>query len=156
SPEADDGTDQSADPRVARLRDAAGLTAPATSTPVIQVDKYSTQRTVFSDVAPVAAAAVAGAAAHYVGPAATHYHALLHGSVLGGPISGTISSTDDRPESSALSTAVGLDLDDVTAALAAPGFGTTPDRRQAAERLMAAFTSGSLARIGTADGIRDI
>ena len=91
-----------------------------------------------------------------MGVAATHYHSLLHGSVLGVPITGTIPATDDRPDPGALSTAVGLDLDDVTAALAAPGFGTTPDRRQSAERLMAAFTSNLLARIATPDGIRDL
>ena len=44
----------------------------------------------------------------------------------------------------------------MTAALATPGFGASPSQRQSAERLMAAFTSGMLARITTPDGIRDI
>ena len=156
SPEADDDADRSEDPRMAKLRASAGLSSPAASTPMIQVDKYRTTRTVFSDIAPTAAAAVGAAALRYVGAGATHYHALLHGSVLGVPITGVVTAADDRPATEVMTTAVGLDLDDVTAALAAPAFGTTPDRRTAAERLMAALTSGLLARIATPDGVSDI
>jgi hypothetical protein len=156
SPEAPDDADQSDDPRLVQLRTMAGLVGPPSTAPTYQVDKYSVTATKYSEIAPLAAAAVDDASARYIGIAATHYHSLLHGSVLGVPITGVLPAADDRPSTAAMTTSIGLDLDDVTAALAAPGFGTTPDRRQAAERLMAAFTSGQLSRITTADGIRDI
>jgi hypothetical protein len=156
SPEAPDDADQDEDPRLEQLRVRSGLSGPPSTPPTYQIDKYAETTTKFSALAPIAATAVDTAFARYIGIGATHYHSLLHGSVLGVPVTGTLPAADDRPDGGALTTSIGLDLDDVTAALAAPGFGTTPDKRQAAERLMAAFTSGMLARITTPDGVNDI
>ena len=145
-------------PRIARLAATSGLDSPDSNPPVYQVSKYATSTTRYSDVSPAAAVPVAEHAAHFIGVAPTRYHSLLHGSVLGVPISGAVSasSADDRPSPATLATAIGLDLDDVTAALAAPGFGVTDAQRTSAERLMAAFTSDLLNRIGTPDGVNDI
>jgi hypothetical protein len=155
SAEAPDADDQPEDPRLEQLQ-ARVLKRPPTSVPTYEVDRYRSSATRFSELAPAGDVPVAEVAARYIGIAATHYHSLLHGSVLGVPITGEITGADDRPAPEDMSTAIGLDLDDVTAALAAPGFGTTPENRQTAERLMAAFTSGLLARIATTDGVRDI
>ena len=156
SPEAPDDADTPDDPRLTRLRETSGLSSPKSTTPVHQYDKYSEHSTAYSEIAPLVASPVAEASAHYIGVGSTRYHSLLHGSVLGVPITGVLTAADDRPPSGGISTAIGLDLDDVTAALATPGFGASPSQRQSAERLMAAFTSGMLARITTPDGIRDI
>ena len=156
SPEAPDDADTPDDPRLTRLRVTSGLSSPASSTPVHQYDKYSAHSSAYSEIAPLVASPVAEASAHYIGVGPTRYHSLLHGSVLGVPISGVLTAADDRPPSGDVSTAIGLDLDDVTAALATPGFGASAAQRQSAERLMAAFTSGMLARIATPDGVRDI
>jgi hypothetical protein len=156
SPEAPDDADAADDPRLTRLRVTSGLSSPPTSTPVHQFDKYRETSSTYSELAPMVASPVAQAAAHYIGVGPTRYHSLLHGSVLGVPVGGVLTAADDRPPAGALATSIGLDLDDVTAALAAPGFGASPAQRQGAERLMAAFTSGMLARITTPDGVRDI
>ena len=156
SPEAPDDADTPDDPRLTKLRVGSGLSSPATSTPVHHYDKYSEHSSTYSEMAPLVASPVAEASAHYIGVGATRYHSLLHGSVLGVPITGELTAADDRPPSGAITTAIGLDLDDVTAALAAPGFGASASQRQSAERLMAAFTSGMLARIASPDGVRDI
>ena len=156
SPEAPDDADTPDDPRLTRLRETSGLSSPKSTTPVHQYDKYSEHSTAYSEIAPLVASPVAEASAHYIGVGSTRYHSLLHGSVLGVPITGVLTAADDRPPSGGIATAIGLDLDDVTAALATPGFGASPSQRQSAERLMAAFTSGMLARITTPDGIRDI
>jgi hypothetical protein len=156
APETPDEADVSPDPRLASLRSGTVLDSPSTSTPTYQVTAYSTDRTRFSDISPEVAKPVADIEAHYVGIRATHYHSLLHGSVLGVPVGGTVSAADDRPAGARTQTSVGADLDDVTAAIAAPAFGVADAQRQSAERLMAAFTSGLLSRVGTPDGIRDI
>ncbi|CAA9303316.1 MAG: hypothetical protein AVDCRST_MAG61-1220 [uncultured Friedmanniella sp.] len=155
SPESPDDDDTPIDPQLEALHASAGLARPATSTPTVHVTPYAQQVTRYTDVSPAAAAPVAQVAAHYVGARATTYHSLLHGSVLGVPIDGALGVADDRP-ASVTGSAVGSDLDDVTAALAAPAFGVAEDARTSAERLMAAFTSGLLARITTPDGIRDL
>lgn len=156
SPESPDDADQPFDPLLLALRDATVLDSPTDTTPTYQVSQYSKQRTRYSDTSPVVATPVEKISAHYLGIRTTRYHSLLHGSVLGVPIGSSISTADDRPLGDSISTALGADLDDVTAALAAPTFGLADDQRVAAERLMAAFTSGLLSRIATPDGIRDI
>lgn len=155
SPESPDDDDSPIEPQLEALQSSAGLDRPATSTPTVHVTPYARQVTRYVDLSPAAASPVAQVAAHYVGARATTYHSLLHGSVLGVPVDGGLGVADDRPDG-VLGSAVGLDLDDVTAALAAPAFGVAENARTSAERLMAAFTSGLLARITTPDGIRDL
>jgi hypothetical protein len=109
----------------------------------------------YADVSPAASLAVASIAEHIVVGNPNRYLSLLHGCVLSVPLGGP-TGADDRPSAGGIETALGLDLDDVLAALASPAFGTNESRRQSAERLMAAFTSGLLDRIATPDGLRDI
>jgi hypothetical protein len=94
-------------------------------------------------------------AATVLGIRSPAYRTLMHGAVLGVPVDGTTSGSDHRPSAASVSGALGLDLDDVAAALAGRALATTAQRRTA-ERLMAAFTSGLLARIGSPDGLFDL
>jgi hypothetical protein len=154
--EAADDDDLAEDPKLQMLESRSVLARPASSTPMYQVDKYGIAQTKYADRTPAVSSPVEQAIANYIGISPTHYHSLLHGSVLGVPIGGGLGSADDKPSIDDIATAVGLDLDDVTAALAAPGFGVDDSKRHAAERLMAAFTGDLLNRISTPDGVRDI
>jgi hypothetical protein len=109
----------------------------------------------YADLSPTTGIVVSAVSEHFVAANPNRYLSLLHGSVLSVPLNGP-TGADDRPASAAIETAMGLDLDDVLAALATPAFGTTVSRRQSVERLMAAFTSGLLDRMTTPDGLRDI
>ncbi len=81
---------------------------------------------------------------------------LLHGSVFGVPTTGSTSSADDRPALRDVTIALGLDVDDVVAALGAGVLGVRPAEREQAELLMAAFASDMLERLDTVDGITDL
>lgn len=86
------------------------------------------------------------------GDALPRYDSLLHGSVLGVPI-GALPDADDRPDAAALTVAVGSDVDDVIAAMGAAGVALGEDQRRAAEDLLAAFSHGLVAELGTPDGL---
>lgn len=157
SPDGEDRWDAPVDPRTTTLARRMGLTSAGGATTTTTVGTYTEARTTADDIAPTAGIPLADLAAVVVGVAATRYHTLLHGSVLGVPVDGTAAGVDDRPGPDALrGGALGLDLDDVAAALAAPGLGLGADRRRLAERLIAAFTSGRLATLGTPDGLADL
>ncbi len=152
----EDDLDEEADPRLRRLGSYAGLTSPAQAPPAATVTEYGTAKVTYSDVAPKTRVPVQDVSEVLVGVGQTSYHSLLHGSVIGVPVDGTASGSDDRPDPSIVSGSVGLDIDDIAAALAASGFGLDPAHRQTAERLMAAFTGDLLSRIGTNDGLSDL
>ncbi len=157
TPDGEDLWDVPPDPRTSTLKRRMGLTSGGGATPMTTVGKYAQEQTTAEDVIPYAGLPVSDVGEVVLGVASTRYHSLLHGSVLGVPVDGTANGADDRPSPDALrGGALGLDLDDVAAALAAPGLGLGADRRQLAERLMAAFTSGRLATLGTADGLADL
>jgi hypothetical protein len=90
-----------------------------------------------------------------VGPARLSYLSMLHGSVLGVPL-GSLPGADARPPGAGVQVSVGIDVDDVAAALGAPALGADPARRDLAERLVAAFTGGLLERLATPDGLLDL
>jgi hypothetical protein len=89
-------------------------------------------------------------------PPTPRFSTLLHGSVFGVPTTGSTSSADDRPRASDVTIAIGLDVDDVVAALGAGVLGTRAAQREQTELLMAAFASDMLERLDTADGITDL
>ncbi len=76
---------------------------------------------------------------------------LLHGAIYGVPVSGE-PLVDRRPDSSALSVALGLHDDDLIAAFAsAPQ--ATAEQRRATERLLSAFTSQKINQLASSDGL---
>ena len=91
-----------------------------------------------------------------VGEPQPEFGTLLHGCVIGVPVSGSLGAADDRPAARDVTVALGQDVDDVVAAFGAGVLGAGPSSRAAAEKLTAAFTSDMLDRIATADGIADL
>jgi len=87
------------------------------------------------------------------GDSLPRYDSLLHGSVLGVPIGGALPGADDKPDPSGMTVAVGSDVDDVIAAMGAGGVNLGADKRRAAEDLLAAFSHGLVAELGTPDGL---
>jgi hypothetical protein len=152
----DDDLDEDLDPRISKLATYAGLSSPEPSPPVTTVTPYSETKVRYSNVAPSAKLPVEAVSQVLVGAGLPRYHSMLHGSVLGVPIDGTTSGSDDRPDRDTITGTLGLDVDDLAAAFAAPGFGLDTAHRQTAERLCAAFTGNLLSRIGTNDGLSDL
>lgn len=87
------------------------------------------------------------------GDSLPRYDSLLHGSVLGVPIGAGLPTADDMPDAAAMTVALGSDIDDVIAAMGADGVGLGDDQRRAAEDLLAAFSHGLVAELGSADGL---
>ena len=87
------------------------------------------------------------------GDSLPRYDSLLHGSVLGVPIGGALPGADDKPDPSGMTVAVGSDVDDVIAAMGAARAGLGVAQRRAAEDLLAAFSHGLVAELGTPDGL---
>lgn len=155
----EDGEDEildDVDPREKARYARAGLKSHETATPVERVEKYAKSSTTYGEVAPSIAMPVKDVNKLVIGIGTTRYNTLLHGSVIGVPIDGDIGAADDRPSTAEISATMGLDVDDVASALAAPGFGLAAGRRQLAERLFAAFTSNMLSRLTTSDGLVDV
>ena len=78
---------------------------------------------------------------------------LLHGAIYGVPVRGA-PPVDRRPAAAGVGVALGLHDDDLLAAFAAAE--ATPDQRRAAERLLAAFTTQKVNRLGSADGLVEL
>jgi hypothetical protein len=153
----DDKVLEPADPRLALVRDRIGLKSRAAAP---KVEAVAADKTLVKNLAGLEVAAampVSAAEKVFLGPVLPTYATLLHGAVLGVPIADILpAGVDDRPAAAGVSVAVGLDNDDVVAAFGAGALGATPERRIAAERLAAAFTSDLLDRLGSADGIADL
>jgi hypothetical protein len=80
---------------------------------------------------------------------------LLHGSVLGVPLDGSVAA-DARPDATAARIILGVTPDDLIAGLIEPGLAEqAPEQRRAAEMLVGAFGAGALKRLGTPDGLAD-
>src|SRR6185436_13530663 len=79
---------------------------------------------------------------------------LVHGAIYGVPVAGSV-LIDRRPAASELSVAMGHHDDDLLAAFAAPAQADT-DQRRGTERLLAAFTSQKVNRLGATDGLAEI
>ena len=155
NPDGDPELDAPIDPRNRALAGRFGLDSPNAGRKVTTVRKYATTVAVNEDIRTTAAMPVEAVEETFIGVAPTRYHSLFHGSIVGVPIDGTANGFDERPASEEFGGgALGLDLDDVASALAAPAIDA--DRRQLAERLMAAFTSGTLVSLGTSDGLADL
>lgn len=110
---------------------------------------------VFGPVADVAVP-IKGASQIVLATPAPTFATMLHGSIFGVPTTGAATLADDRPTRSAVSIALGQDVDDVVAAFGAGVLGSSEADRESAEKLTAAFTSDLLDRIATADGIADL
>ncbi|MEO6525025.1 MAG: hypothetical protein ABIP93_00205 [Gemmatimonadaceae bacterium] len=94
------------------------------------------------------------ASQRYVAPAWHLRSSLLHGAIYGVPVSGA-PTIDRRPSAAALSVALGHHDDDVLAAFASTP-SATAEQRRATERLLAAFTSQKVNRLGSADGLVEL
>ena len=158
--EGEDSWDEPPDPRVNALVRRMGLTSARTTTATTFVRKYGSNTVQDEDVAPTAGLPVRATERTFVGIGPTRYHALCHGSVLGVPVDGSTDGVDERPAPEQLGASAGLDLDDLAAAFAAPGLATglglSADQRLLAERLVAAFTAGTLSELGAQDGLADL
>ncbi|USQ75529.1 hypothetical protein [Ornithinimicrobium cryptoxanthini] len=150
-----DSDEEGVDPATRRAESRAGQKAPTEGT-IETVTSTGVQVLHHEGLAPSGLVQVGRVAKTVFGRRAPSYRTLLHGAVLGVPVDGTVSGRDHRPASSSVTGAIGLDLDDVAAALAAEGLSSSTSSRSAAEHLMAAFTSGLLARIGSPDGLFDL
>ncbi|HZN18184.1 MAG TPA: hypothetical protein VFB84_08380 [Micromonosporaceae bacterium] len=149
--------DSGEEPVLARSRAEAGLGSPADSPPARVVDAGG--RTVDADLHGIAvdvAVPVDLASEVVIGPALPRYATLVHGSVLGVPVTGALPAADDRPAASALGVALGQDIDDVASAFGASVLRLDPAHRRSAETLVAAFTSGLIEQLGTLDGLEDL
>ncbi len=155
-----DGDDEALveeDPRLARLRAGMGLVAPR-DTPATRITGAD-GRTVsgaLDEVAIAQRSPVTVADRVFVTPALPKYATLAHGSVLGVPVADAVPAADDRPDPAVLGTALGLDVDDVVAALGARALGLDEEHRRSAETLTAAFTSGLIEQLGSPDGLEDL
>jgi hypothetical protein len=144
------------DPRLARLRSGMGLKAPVETPPTTitgadgRVVSGALDAVMIIQPMPVDRSEQV-----VVLPTRTRYATLLHGSVLGVPVDGSL-PVDDRPAPDDLGLGIGQDTDDVVAALGASVLGLDPARRDAAETLVAAFTSGMIEEVGTPDGLEDL
>ncbi|MFC7496389.1 MULTISPECIES: hypothetical protein [unclassified Nocardioides] len=152
--DADDAAHASSDGRERRMMKQSGL-ASKEEIPKSRI-VGSDGRTVSSGLVGVdleVATPVSDIGAFWVGETLPRYHALLHGSVLGVPVGEVLPAADDRPDPAGLTVALGSDVDDVVAALGADGIGLGEPDRRAAEDLMAAFSNGLIAEMGSPDGI---
>ncbi|MBV1856288.1 hypothetical protein [Catellatospora tritici] len=146
-----------ADPRLAQVREAAGLAAPVDDPPASVAAADGAVLTGRLDgVAMLGALPVAAVEQVIVTTALARYATLLHGCVLGVPVAGPLPGADDRPDPAALGVALGLDLDDVVAAFGAAVLGLDAEHRREAETLVAAFTSGLIEQLGSPDGLTDL
>ena len=138
------------EPRWATTRPVKGSArAPAGAKPFVPVDKGF----VIEDDVRAASVFASDAAKRFTAPPWQLRSALLHGAVYGVPVRGAV-TIDRRPDPNLLSVALGLHDDDLIAAFAA-GQETT-DQRRATERLLAAFTSQKVNRLGSADGLVEL
>lgn len=121
----------------------------ATAEPFVPKDTLTTKSAV------VAASSFASSAGlQYVAKPWHLRSSLLHGSVYGVPVAGT-ADVDGRPDTRAMTVALGQHNDDVLAALGLlPG--ATAAQRRDAERLLEAFTQQKLNRIDSPDGLAEI
>lgn len=150
-----DSDEEGVAPAAQRAASRVGKKAPSDGT-IETVTSKGVQVMRHEGLAPSGLVQLDRVAKTVLGRRAPSYRTLLHGAVLGVPVDGTVAGRDHRPASSAVSGALGLDLDDIAAALAAEGLSSSTSSRGAAERLMAAFTSGLLPRIGSPDGLIDL
>jgi hypothetical protein len=91
-------------------------------------------------------------------PPAPTRSTLVHGRVHGIPLAGPV-TPDSRPGADGLGVVLGSSTPDVAAAVTVAGAGmgaADQDARRAAERLLAAFASGLLIKIGDSDTWADI
>ena len=155
--DADDDLLVEPDPRLARARERMGLGSPKDTAPAKvtgadgRVISGALDGVAFDMEVPVAQVDEV-----IVTPALPRYATLVHGSVLGVPITGRPAAPDDRPGAGALGLALGQDLDDVVSAFGAAALRLDPKHRQSAETLVAAFASGVIEQIGSPDGLEDL
>ncbi len=155
--EQDDAPTLSKDPRVARLDSMLGLASP-TDQPQARVvgnDGRVMARTTH-DIAFTTGFPLDAVTSVSIGPAPPTYDSMLHGSVLGVPITAAVPAADDRPDPTAVAVSVATDIEGVLAAFGAAGLGLAPDQRDTAEALVSAFAAGTVSSLGSTDGLDDL
>lgn len=145
------------DPRVARVRSRMGMRMPEEEAPTkITGADGRTVSSVLDGVSFETTVPVAMAEQVIMMPSQPRYATMVHGSVLGVPVSGALPGADDRPAAAVLGVALGQDIDDVVAAFGAKALNLDAAHRRSAETLAAAFTSGLIEQLGTPDGLEDL
>lgn len=139
-----------------RLTATAAYARPQTSPGVEIVTPDRTEIYDFEDLAPRQALPVSEAEKVVISQRSRQFASLFHGMVAGVPIDGSLVGGDDRPTTGALEVAVAMDTDDVVSAFWSTSLGADDAERQAIEQLAAAFVGGTLHKLGTDDGLRDI
>lgn len=154
--EADDAGATPDDPGLARREQRMGYVSPAQDPPVDLVTPRRVERYAHLDLAPGAATPMRDVSRIVVGPGLPTYTSLLHGSVIGVPIDGTLPPADDRPRAGSVTACLGEDVDDVLAAASSRSLGLSGAAREAFEQALAAFAGGVLDRLSSADGLVDL
>jgi hypothetical protein len=155
--EQDDSATLSKDPRVARLNTMLGLATPSDQPKanVVGNDGRTVTRTT-GDIAFQTGFPVDRVASVSIGPAMPTYDSMLHGSVLGVPLTAALPAADDRPDPANVGVSLGTDIEGVLAAFGAAGLGIDPSHRGTAETLVSAFAAGTVASLGSTDGLDDL
>jgi hypothetical protein len=151
----DDELNYSPDPKLARLRSHIGFATDDRDADVEVMVDGATRALTHDGVLPEVMTPVANASKVIIGRRVPTFSSLLHGAVLGVPIDGKFVAADDRPSPEAIEVAIGLDVDDVVAALGANALGLSGSR-QGAERLVAAFAGNLLDRFTSPDGLSEL
>ncbi len=142
------------DTRTVKMATRLGLRQPAEQpAPRVFGSDGRTVTGLLSGVSHQAAYPVDSMRSVLVGDALPTYHSLLHGSVLGVPVDGTLPSGDDRPAPDSVTVAVGADTDDVAAGFGTAGLGLGDDAKALAEDALEAFVTGTSMLLGTPDGL---
>ena len=155
--EQDDTPTLSKDPRVARLNTMLGLASP-TDQPQASVvgSDGRTVATTTHDIAFTTGFPLDAVTSVSIGPAPPTYDSMLHGSVLGVPVTAALPTADDRPDPTSVGVSLGTDIEGVLAAFGAAGLGLDPTQRDTAEALVSAFAAGTVSSLGTTDGLDDL
>ncbi|MEQ7008577.1 hypothetical protein ABN028_20600 [Actinopolymorpha sp. B17G11] len=155
--DADDEALVEEDPRLTRIRDGMGMPSPKDAAPArITGADGRIVSGALDDIAFTVRSPVRAADLVVMTPALPRYATLVHGSVLGVPVTGALPPADDRPDAADLGLALGQDVDDVVSAFGAEVLGLDATLRRSAETLVAAFTSGLIEQIGSPDGLEDL
>ncbi|GAA3601669.1 hypothetical protein GCM10022199_01510 [Marihabitans asiaticum] len=152
TPDGEARLNEDADPRELQLQSMSGATSSSDRTRTTTIGQYSLGRNTYEDFAPRVGVPFEAISEVLVAPSPTRYATLLHGSVVGVPLT-DVPTVDEAPRTAALAASLGLDVDDIAAAFAAPSLGTSDEDRLTGERLLAAFTGNLLEELGQPDGL---
>jgi hypothetical protein len=89
-------------------------------------------------------------------PVGAEASTMLHGAIVGVPVTAARGGPDLRPSAANTRVAFGDSIDELVATIAATGLGSTGEQRATLERLLWAFSARLLAEMSTPDGLADL